>query len=68
VPEPPLFDVEADPGETRNLAGERPELVAALGGALDRWVDSVSADEGFELPEPEDDALRARLRSLGYSE
>lgn len=32
-----LFDLAADPGETRDLAGERPETVRSLLAVLDRW-------------------------------
>jgi uncharacterized sulfatase len=32
-----MFDLAADPGETRNLARERPGLVASLTAAVDRW-------------------------------
>jgi len=32
-----LFDVAADPGETMNRAGERPQLVADLRASLDAW-------------------------------
>lgn len=32
-----LFDLKADPFETRNLAANRPELAATLRGQLDRW-------------------------------
>jgi uncharacterized sulfatase len=32
-----LFDVVADPAETNNLAGQKPDVVRRLGAALDRW-------------------------------
>lgn len=32
-----LFDLDADPGETRDLSGTRPEVVASLRAALDTW-------------------------------
>ncbi len=35
--EPELYNVVADPYETRNLAGERPELVAELQSTLQGW-------------------------------
>jgi hypothetical protein len=33
-----LYDLAADLGETRNLAGERPEIVARLSAALEQLV------------------------------
>ncbi len=33
-PEPQLYDLETDPGETHNVAGEHPELVARLRNEL----------------------------------
>ena len=33
-----LFDLESDPGETRNLHMARPEVAARLEGALGRWL------------------------------
>ncbi len=39
-----LYDLAADPGETRDLAAERPETAARLAAALDRWrVDAGNA-------------------------
>jgi arylsulfatase/arylsulfatase A len=37
-----LFDLAADPGEAQNLATQRPEVVARLIAAYDRWFDDVS--------------------------
>ncbi|MCX7818882.1 MAG: sulfatase [Kiritimatiellae bacterium] len=34
---PELYDLASDPGETRNLAAERPADVAALRGRWERW-------------------------------
>ena len=36
-PRPQLYDLLADPHETRNLAGEQPERVARLVAELDQW-------------------------------
>ena len=36
-----LFDLEEDPGETKNLAGEKPEVAESLDGKLREWQDSV---------------------------
>lgn len=38
-----LFDLDADPGETRNLAAERPGRVAELRAAYDDWFDDVGS-------------------------
>ena len=35
-PEPQLYDLAQDPGERRNLAAERPDLVRELAAELDR--------------------------------
>jgi len=60
-----LYDLEADPGERRDLAGERPELAARLARALpDR---ERSAGEAAPRRALSDDEL-ARLRALGYAE
>jgi len=61
LPEPELYDLAADPGETKNLAAERPDDVARLRGHLSTW------DFG---PPVADDAPSAevaeQLAALGY--
>lgn len=42
-PREELYDLAADPGETRNLAGERPERLAALRDALQGYLTGVNA-------------------------
>ena len=39
-----LYDLAADPGESRNVAGEHPDVVARLGKAYDAWWQSVQAE------------------------
>ena len=68
-----LFDLEADPGETTNLAESRPEDVARLLDELDTWRAALglpAINETLEYGEvPELDAeARERLRALGYLE
>lgn len=41
---PELFDLEADPEETRNIAEDQPEVVRDLAAALRRHVDPEQAD------------------------
>jgi len=38
-----LYDLAADVGETRDLAGEKPEVAARLGAALDAWGQELIA-------------------------
>lgn len=45
VPEPPrLFDLDADPGETTDLAHVNPHIVARMESDLAAWYESVEAD------------------------
>lgn len=41
-----LYELEKDPGETKNLAAERPELVARLAKEVVTWHESMPADRG----------------------
>ncbi|MCP5541871.1 MAG: sulfatase-like hydrolase/transferase [Akkermansiaceae bacterium] len=43
-PAPRLYDLDADPGETRDLAAEHPELVKRLAAKHDGWFTEVLAD------------------------
>ena len=50
-----LFDVAADPGETRNVAAEHPEVVDRLRTALDAWWSPVApspAPSPAAIPRP----------------
>jgi arylsulfatase A-like enzyme len=60
-----LYDVTADPGETRNLATEEPERTAALRAELeDHFASAVGATSTRSV---QIDALQIqRLRALGY--
>ena len=44
-----LFDLTVDPGEQRDLAGERPEVVARLRRQLLAWHAAMPKDRGDEL-------------------
>lgn len=64
APEPELYDLAADPGETRNIHGQQVARAAELRGALERLAGSgVQA-----LPEREslDPDTLERLAALGY--
>ena len=36
-----LYDLEADPGETRNRINDHPEVVAELRAAYDQWWEEI---------------------------
>jgi len=61
-----LFDLEADPGERRNLLDEQPETAAALADLVEGWRAGRSAPADPRLRiSPEE---RERLEALGYTE
>ncbi len=61
-----LYDLEADPRETKNLIDERPEVAALLRRQLWRWM----ANGGPAAPPPAEVRVEGQaeeqLRSLGY--
>lgn len=63
-PEEMLFDIEADPGERRNLAGRHPEVTAELRGLMETRLDGGGAGGTEERPPGEADL--ERLKALGY--
>jgi arylsulfatase A-like enzyme/Flp pilus assembly protein TadD len=62
LPIPELYDVEADPGETKNLVASRPQDREHLRAHL---ADLRAQDHGSRQS-PEDAATREKLRALGY--
>lgn len=64
-----LYDVVADPEETANRSGERPDVVQRLRTALERWDSGTLPPEG-PLGQPRHKPLSPEetemLRSLGY--
>jgi arylsulfatase A-like enzyme len=62
-----IYDLEADPGELRNLADEHPELVGTLTQQATTWLEScLSRARPPDGPSPLDDETKARLRAMGY--
>jgi arylsulfatase A-like enzyme/Flp pilus assembly protein TadD len=61
LPVPELYDLAADPGESRNLAAERPDLLRRLA----RSIPAESALGRAARPDASSEEV-ARLRSLGY--
>jgi hypothetical protein len=62
-----LFDLELDPDETRDLAVERPDEVAALRELLDRFISGSVLEEGASVEVDIDDELLRTLEELGYA-
>jgi arylsulfatase A-like enzyme/Flp pilus assembly protein TadD len=63
APRPELYDVAQDPGETRDLAAARPELVRELDAQLERRVAAGAVDPVAVVL---DAATRDELQALGY--
>ncbi len=65
-----LFDLAADPGETRNRAADATDVRDRLRGQLDSWLRRMADSGAGRLSEREalDGATIDRLRTLGYLE
>ena len=61
APRPELYDLEEDPGETRNRVEEYPQIARQLRQKLEELSESTDAE-----PSTLDVDTQARLRSLGY--
>jgi arylsulfatase A-like enzyme/Tfp pilus assembly protein PilF len=62
LPIPELYDLTADPAESRNLAATRPSDLARLRGVLS----DLRKGERPAVPAAEDASALERLRALGY--
>jgi arylsulfatase A-like enzyme len=66
-----LYDLESDPGETRNLVEERPQVVEGLKRVLkewsEPWIEAAYRNPG-SAREILDEEVLERLRALGYIE
>jgi choline-sulfatase len=65
APRPELYDVAADPGETRDLAASDPGRVAPMTAALDAELARMGERTSGRAPDPE---AAERLRALGYAQ
>jgi len=63
APRVELYDVRSDPAETRNLAAERPAVVAELGARLE----GLARGDAVEAPRLLDEGALESLRALGYA-
>ena len=62
-----LYDLSADPGETRDVAEARPEEAAALGALLGSYLEDSEPPWGSEQPVVQLEELELnQLRALGY--
>ena len=63
-----LYDLTTDPGETRNLAAEHPDIVERLEQALARWKElQKPLDVAHPASEVTLDAEEVeKLKALGY--
>ncbi len=59
-PDPELYDLATDPGETRNILTENRRAYRKMADAL------ASLPTDFAAPEPVDEETRAQLDALGY--
>lgn len=58
-----LSDVSKDPGETRDVSGQFPEVVQELSAAYDKWWDSLDpflVNEGLPTVPPEEQPFNVR--------
>ncbi len=45
-----LYDLEADPGEQRDLAAQEPQVVARMRKGVEEWFKDVSSERGYDPP------------------
>ena len=45
-----LYDIANDPGETKDIAAEHPDIVERMCKGYDAWFDDVSATRGYDPP------------------
>jgi arylsulfatase A-like enzyme/Tfp pilus assembly protein PilF len=64
APRPELYDLRADPGEQRNLAAQRPDLLSEMRAELQR-VETAAPQRKATAVQPDPEVAEA-LRSLGY--
>lgn len=67
APKPELYDLAADPGETRNLYADKKAVAGELQARLSALVRQYSADQELAEKTGLDPALMERLKSLGYA-
>jgi len=66
APTPELYDVAADPGETRNLVYERKKVYEDMRAAAESLIAGAGRNAFASGPTKVDAATRERLAALGY--
>lgn len=61
-----LYDLQRDPGETRNVIDEQPKVAEAMKKQLDRWIAESGAPSEAPAEVTLDKQTEEELRSLGY--
>ncbi len=61
-----LFNIETDPGETRNVASEHPDQVATLRAQLDAFRGATGTADTQAAPPQLTPEVHEQLKSLGY--
>jgi arylsulfatase A-like enzyme len=61
-----LYDLQEDPGETKNLIDERPQVAAPLERRLQQWIVEGGGGAGIPTAARIDSQAEEQLRSLGY--
>lgn len=62
APKPGLYDLAADPGETKDLSGAQPEMLARLAKAYDAWWEEILPcleNEGAQATAPKVNPFKA---------
>lgn len=65
APKPELYDLRTDPGETRNVVQDRPQVAARLAADLENVSSGFAATSARTAAQP-DKATVERLQALGY--
>ncbi|MGE3889210.1 MAG: sulfatase-like hydrolase/transferase [Vicinamibacterales bacterium] len=66
APRRELYDIQADPSETKDLAGENPRMADALERGLRDLATRTAAKAVAQAPRPVEPAVEQQLRALGY--
>jgi arylsulfatase A-like enzyme len=65
-----LYDLQADPGEQRDISDEEPQVVGTLTDALTTWLSAVTEDgphaSAGRYAAGEQQVVEKRLKDLGY--